>query len=91
MSKVEREAGKLTIPLTSVMDRVAFLTGVSETTLYRLQRGDPDPIRKCPPKNFDLDDFDKEVVNGLQLISSDQRKSFQRLPTYVTNELCFKN
>ena len=62
MCKVEKEAGKLTIPFTSVMERVAFLTGVSESTLYRLQRGDPDPIRKCPPKKFDLDDFDKEVV-----------------------------
>ena len=62
MCKVEKEAGKLTIPLTSVMERVAFLTGMSESTLYRLQRGDPDPIRKCPPKKFDIDDFDKEVV-----------------------------
>ena len=62
MCKVEKEALKLTIPLTSVMERVAFLTGMSESTLYRLQRGDPDRIRKCPPKKFDLYDFDKEVV-----------------------------
>ena len=58
--KVEKEAWKLAIPLTSVMERVAFLTGVSESTLYRLQRGDCDSIRK-----YDLDNFDKEVVKRM--------------------------
>ena len=62
MCKVKKEAGKLTIPLTSAIERMAFLTGVSESTLYWLQCGEPSPIRKCHPKKFDVDDFDEEVV-----------------------------
>ena len=36
MCKSEKEAGKMAIPLTSVVERVALLTSVT--------RGDPEPV-----------------------------------------------
>ena len=40
--KSEKEAGKKIIPLTSVMERRTFLTGVSESTVYRFAARTPE-------------------------------------------------
>ena len=49
MCKSEKGAGKMNILLSSAMDMVAFLTGVSKSILHLLQQGDPEPVQKCSP------------------------------------------
>ena len=59
----EKEAGRLFVPISSVTERAAYLTGASERTMYRLQnKGQETRERKEMTPKFAFDDFDKSVV-----------------------------
>ena len=63
----EKEAGKLFVPTSNVVERAAYLTGVSARTLYRIQKQHVTPAASkdsnlVSKQAVVVDDFDKDVV-----------------------------
>ena len=58
----EKQSGKLQIPLTSAKERAANYTGVSQSMLYPLQKGDSKNKGRLRADKIVLDDFDKGMV-----------------------------
>jgi len=88
----EKEAGSLFIPLTSVVERASHYTGVSESTLYRMQRNWPSPQSIKREPKIVVDDFDRGVIRRTiqdLLVSRKQVSNVTLLKGELQRRICF--